>query len=56
LSIGGNNKQLDQMNKLINNLTVMIGEKDEELQIQKNINRELSRKVQETDKRSKEGI
>eukprot|EP00347_Sterkiella_histriomuscorum_P024154 403332120 len=46
-SIIGGSKQTEQMQKLINHLTIMLGEKDEEISVTKNINRELARKLKE---------
>jgi len=40
-------KQTEQMQKVVNSLTLMLGEKDEEIGVLKNINRELSRKLKE---------
>jgi hypothetical protein len=35
------------MQKLVSHLTLMLSEKDEEISVQKNINRELARKLKE---------
>ncbi|CDW88006.1 UNKNOWN [Stylonychia lemnae] len=46
-SILSGNKQVEQVQKLVNHLTLVIGEKDEEISVTKNINRELARKLKE---------
>lgn len=45
--IGSKQSKEDQMQKLVAHLTIMLGEKDEEISVTKNINRELARKLKD---------
>lgn len=43
----GSNKAIEESQKLVTHLTIQLGEKDEEISVQKNIIRELGRKLKE---------